>query len=45
LQRSRHGEGQTAFAAAENAGKGVVKVDGGRVGRLHLAEAERPIAI
>ena len=34
-----------AFAAAENAGKGVLKVDGKMVERLHLAEAERLIAI
>lgn len=34
-----------AFAAPENAGKGVLKVDGKMVERLHLAEAERLIAI
>ena len=34
-----------AFAAAENAGKGVLKVEGRMVERLHLAEAERLIAI
>jgi len=34
-----------AFAAAENAGKGVLKVDGKMVEGLHLAEAERLIAI
>ncbi|MDB5448577.1 MAG: citrate lyase beta subunit [Phenylobacterium sp.] len=34
-----------AFAAPENAGKGVLKVDGRMVERLHLAEAERLIAI
>jgi len=36
---------QAAFAAAENAGKGVLKVEGRMVERLHLAEAERLIAI
>jgi hypothetical protein len=30
---------------AENAGKGVLKVEGRMVERLHLAEAERLIAI
>ena len=34
-----------AFAAAENAGKGVLKVDGKMVERLHLAEAERVVAV
>jgi citrate lyase subunit beta/citryl-CoA lyase len=34
-----------AFAAPENAGKGVLKVEGRMVERLHLAEAERLIAI
>jgi citrate lyase subunit beta/citryl-CoA lyase len=34
-----------AFAADENAGKGVLKVEGRMVERLHLAEAERLIAI
>ena len=34
-----------AFAAPENAGKGVLKADGKMVERLHLAEAERLIAI
>jgi citrate lyase subunit beta/citryl-CoA lyase len=34
-----------AFAAPENAGKGVLKVDGKMVERLHLAEAERLIAV
>lgn len=34
-----------AFAAPENAGKGVLKVDGKMVERLHLAEAERLLAI
>ena len=34
-----------AFAAPENAGKGVLKVEGKMVERLHLAEAERLIAI
>jgi len=34
-----------AFAAPENAGQGVLKVDGKMVERLHLAEAERLIAI
>jgi citrate lyase subunit beta/citryl-CoA lyase len=34
-----------AFAAPENAGRGVLKVDGKMVERLHLAEAERLIAI
>jgi citrate lyase subunit beta/citryl-CoA lyase len=34
-----------AFAASENAGKGVLKVEGRMVERLHLAEAERLIAI
>jgi citrate lyase subunit beta/citryl-CoA lyase len=36
---------QAAFAAPENAGKGVLKVEGKMVERLHLAEAERLIAI
>jgi citrate lyase subunit beta/citryl-CoA lyase len=35
----------TAFAAPENTGKGVLKVDGKMVERLHLAEAERLIAV
>ncbi|CAN7500948.1 CoA ester lyase [Phenylobacterium sp. LjRoot225] len=35
----------SAFAAPENTGKGVLKVDGKMVERLHLAEAERLIAI
>jgi citrate lyase subunit beta/citryl-CoA lyase len=34
-----------AFADPENAGKGVLKVDGKMVERLHLAEAERLIGI
>jgi citrate lyase subunit beta/citryl-CoA lyase len=34
-----------AFAAPENAGKGVLKVEGKMVERLHLAEAERLIAV
>jgi citrate lyase subunit beta/citryl-CoA lyase len=34
-----------AFAAPENAAKGVIKVEGKMVERLHLAEAERLIAI
>jgi citrate lyase subunit beta/citryl-CoA lyase len=34
-----------AFAAPENAGKGVLKVEGKMVERLHLAEAERVIAV
>jgi len=34
-----------AFAAPENAGKGVLKVGGRMVERLHLAEAERLIAV
>jgi citrate lyase subunit beta/citryl-CoA lyase len=34
-----------AFAAPENTGKGVLKVEGRMVERLHLAEAERLIAI
>ena len=34
-----------AFASPENAGKGVLKVQGKMVERLHLAEAERLIAI
>jgi citrate lyase subunit beta/citryl-CoA lyase len=34
-----------AFAAPENTGKGVLKVEGKMVERLHLAEAERLIAI
>ncbi len=34
-----------AFAAPENASKGVIKVEGRMVERLHLAEAERLIAI
>ena len=34
-----------AFAAPENTGQGVLKVDGKMVERLHLAEAERLIAI
>jgi len=34
-----------AFAAPENSGKGVLKVDGKMVERLHLAEAERLLAI
>lgn len=33
-----------AFALAENAGKGAIRVDGAMVERLHLAEAERIIA-
>jgi citrate lyase subunit beta/citryl-CoA lyase len=35
----------TAYAAPENAGKGVLKVDGRMVERLHLAQAERLIAV
>jgi citrate lyase subunit beta/citryl-CoA lyase len=34
-----------AFDLAENAGKGVLKVDGRMVERLHLAEAKRLIAV
>ena len=34
-----------AFAAPENAAKGVIRVDGKMVERLHLVEAERLIAI
>jgi citrate lyase subunit beta/citryl-CoA lyase len=34
-----------AFAAPENAGKGVLKVEGRMVELLHLAEAERLIAV
>jgi citrate lyase subunit beta/citryl-CoA lyase len=34
-----------AFAAPENAGKGVLRVEGKMVERLHLAEAERLIAV
>jgi citrate lyase subunit beta/citryl-CoA lyase len=34
-----------AFNLAENAGKGVLKVDGRMVERLHLAEAKRLIAV
>jgi citrate lyase subunit beta/citryl-CoA lyase len=34
-----------AFAAPENAGQGVLKVEGKMVERLHLAEAERVIAV
>jgi citrate lyase subunit beta/citryl-CoA lyase len=34
-----------AYAAPENAGKGVLKVDGRMVERLHLAQAERLIAV
>lgn len=34
-----------AFAAPENGGKGVLKVEGKMVERLHLAEAERLIAV
>lgn len=34
-----------AFAAPENAGKGVLRVDGKMAERLHLAEAERCVAI
>jgi citrate lyase subunit beta/citryl-CoA lyase len=33
-----------AFARAENAGKGVISIDGRMVERLHLAEAERLLA-
>jgi citrate lyase subunit beta/citryl-CoA lyase len=36
---------RAAYAAPENAGKGVLKVEGRMVERLHLAEAERLIAI
>jgi citrate lyase subunit beta/citryl-CoA lyase len=36
---------RAAFADPENAGKGVIKVEGRMVERLHLAEAERLIAI
>ncbi len=35
----------TAFAAGESAGKGVINVDGRMVERLHLAMAERTVAI
>ncbi|MDB5474597.1 MAG: citrate lyase beta subunit [Phenylobacterium sp.] len=35
----------TAYAAPENAGKGVLKIDGRMVERLHLAQAERLIAV
>lgn len=34
-----------AFAAPENAGKGVLRVDGKMAERLHLAQAERCVAI
>ena len=34
-----------AYAAPENAGKGVLKVEGRMVERLHLAQAERLIAV
>ncbi|QLC24661.1 CoA ester lyase [Parasphingopyxis algicola] len=34
-----------AFAEPENAGKGVLEVDGAMVERLHLAEAERLVAL
>lgn len=34
-----------AFARAENAGRGAIQVDGEMVERLHLAEAERVLAI
>jgi citrate lyase subunit beta/citryl-CoA lyase len=34
-----------AYAAPENAGKGVIKVEGRMVERLHLAQAERLIAV
>ncbi|MEM0985873.1 MAG: CoA ester lyase [Pseudomonadota bacterium] len=34
-----------AFAEPENAGKGVIKVDGKMTERLHLSEAERLVAI
>jgi citrate lyase subunit beta / citryl-CoA lyase len=34
-----------AFAAPENAGKGVIKVDGRMTELLHLAEAERVVAV
>jgi len=34
-----------AYRQAENAGKGVIKVDGRMVERLHLAQAERLIAV
>jgi len=33
-----------AFAAPENAGKGVIRIDGRMVERLHLAQAERLLA-
>jgi citrate lyase subunit beta/citryl-CoA lyase len=36
---------RAAFAEPENTGKGVIKVEGRMVERLHLAEAERLIAI
>ncbi|HEX2814902.1 MAG TPA: CoA ester lyase, partial [Phenylobacterium sp.] len=34
-----------AFDLAENAGKGVLKVEGRMVERLHLVEAQRLIAV
>jgi citrate lyase subunit beta/citryl-CoA lyase len=34
-----------AFDSPENAGKGVLKVEGRMVERLHLAEARRLIAV
>jgi citrate lyase subunit beta/citryl-CoA lyase len=34
-----------AFAAPEAAGKGAIRVDGAMVERLHLAEAERVLAL
>ncbi len=34
-----------AFASDENAGKGVIQIDGEMVERLHLAQAERTLAI
>jgi len=34
-----------AYRRPENAGKGVIKVDGRMVERLHLAQAERLIAV
>jgi citrate lyase subunit beta/citryl-CoA lyase len=36
---------RAAFAAPENAGKGVLRVEGRMVELLHLAEAERVLAI
>src|SRR5690606_24461072 len=35
---------RSAFALPENAGKGVISMDGSMVERLHLAQAERLLA-